>query len=58
MFNFIFKLSSNICNSNCCMDFNHDKHQILFTQNNQFMGSSEQLTKRIVVFCLDCMHWA
>ena len=31
------------------MDFNHAKHQILFTQNNRFMGSSEQLTKRMVV---------
>jgi len=32
------------------VDFNHAKYQILFTQNNRFMGSSEQLTKRIVVF--------
>ena len=32
------------------MDFNHAKHQILFTQNNRFMGSSKQLTKRMVVF--------
>jgi len=34
------------------VDFNHTKHQILFTQNNRFMGSSdsEQLTKRMVVF--------
>jgi len=34
------------------VDFNHAKHQILFTQNNRFMGSSdsEQLTKRMVVF--------
>jgi len=32
------------------VDFNHAKHQILFTQNNRFMCSSEQLTKRMVVF--------
>ena len=32
------------------MDFNHAKHQILFTQNNRFMGLPEQLTKRMVVF--------
>ena len=34
------------------MDFNHAKHQILFTQNNRLMGSSdsEQLTKHVVVF--------
>jgi len=32
--------------------FNHAKHQILFTQNNRLMVSSdsEQLTKRMVVF--------
>ena len=33
------------------MGFNHAKHQILFTQNNRLLGSSdsEQLTKRMVV---------
>jgi len=50
MFNLLFNLSSNICNCNYYVDFNHAKHQILFTQNNRFMGSSEQLTKRMVVF--------
>jgi len=50
MFNLLFKISSNICNYNYYVDFNHVKHQILFTQNNRFMGSSEQLTKRMVVF--------
>jgi len=40
------------------MDFNHAKHQILFTQNNRFMGSSEQLNKTYGCFCLDYMHWA
>ena len=34
---------------NYYVGFNHAKHQILFTQNNRFMGSSEQLTKRMVV---------
>ena len=53
MCNFTFKLSSNICNSNYYVDFNHAKQQILlnlFPQNNRFMGSPEQLTKRMVVF--------
>jgi len=49
MFNLLFKLSSNICNFNYHVDFNHAKHQILFTQHNRFMGSSEQLPKRMVV---------
>jgi len=55
-----FKLSSDrpTCNSNYYVDFNHAKHQILFTQNNRLMGSSEQLNKTYGCFCLDCMHWA
>jgi len=40
-----FKLSSNIYNYNYYADFNHAKHQILFAQNNRFMGSPEQLNK-------------
>jgi len=31
------------------VDFNHAKHQILFTQNDRFMGSSEQLNKTYMV---------
>jgi len=58
MCNFTFKLSSNICNSNYYVDFNHAKQQILFTQNNRFMGSSKQLNKTYGCFCLDYMHWA
>jgi len=58
MFNFTFKLSINICNYNYYVDFNHAKHQILFTQNNRFMGSSEQLKKTYGCYCLDCMHRA
>jgi len=51
-----FKLSSNICNYNYYVHFKYAKHQILFTQNNQFMGSSEQLNKTYGSFCLDYMH--
>ena len=51
-----FKLSSNICNSNYYVDFNRAKHQILFTQNNRLMGSSEQLNKTYGCYRLDCMY--
>ena len=56
MFNFIFKLSSNICNHNYYVDFNHAKHQILFTQNSRFTGSPEQLNKTYGCLFLFGLH--
>jgi len=40
-----------MCNYNYYVDFNHAEHQILFIQNNRFMGLSEQLNKTYGCYC-------